>query len=191
MQSKIQEIIVGKSGEAYNKTLENIDDYTSPHEFIKTAYSRYNSDSVNNNLNGLIFEYLVCETLAQQNIMPFYFQATFAHVPNCSFDIVLYHPIWPVVLSLKTSLRERYKQADLEGIALRQVYRKAKQYLITLDAKEADSNRPKIESGDIAGLDDIIVGHRQEYTDLLKELHKNTYQEATEIMPLSGKKIQK
>jgi len=40
-------------------------------------------------------------------------------------------------LTIKTSLRERYKQADLEGLALKQVYRKSKTYLITLSGQES------------------------------------------------------
>ena len=43
--------------------------------------------------------------------------------------------------------RERYKQADLEAIALKYVHRKALSYLVTLEANEAKSVKAKIKSG--------------------------------------------
>ena len=137
-------------------------------------------------INGRIFEYIICETLAYENITPFYYQAKFLHVPNCDFDVALYHPGKTVVLTLKVSLRERYKQADLEGIALRQVYRGANSYLITLNEKEALTNKPKIATGDINGLNDIVLANKSEYTDLLLRISKIKYESAIEIMPISG-----
>ncbi|MDE7137830.1 MAG: hypothetical protein K2O29_05155 [Ruminococcus sp.] len=44
-------------------------------------------------------------------------------MPNVDFDIILYtQEQYPIALSLKTSVRERYKQADLEGVALKNMY---------------------------------------------------------------------
>lgn len=130
---------------------------------------------------------MVAETLMRQNITPFYFQANFSLVPNCTFDFVLYDDRCPVVLSVKVSLRERYKQADLEGNALRQVYRQAKQYLLTLNDSEAKANKPKIESGDISGLAGIIVACKPEYDSLLKELAVKNFIYAQQIVPILGK----
>ncbi len=161
-----------------------------PSQFIGQAWNLYKDNyPSNSSINGRIFEYLVCETLAQSGIFPFYFQAKFHHVPNCEFDIVLYHPRKPVVLSVKTSLRERYKQADLEGMALRQVYRQARQYLITLNAAEAAANRPKIAAGDIIGLDDIIVADNVEYDDLLNRLAAEQFEMAAPVTPIIGRPV--
>ncbi len=115
-------------------------------------------------VNGRIFEYLVCETLAHESIAPFYYQVVFEWVPNANFDLVLYHPRFPVVLTMKTSLRERYKQADLEGMALRQVYRSAESYLITLNHKEAKAVQRKIENREVLGLDGCVIAIEEEYT---------------------------
>lgn len=146
-----------------------------------------NERKSNPSVNGRIFEYLIVETLSQAGIVPIYFQAKFIHVPNCEFDIVLYHNRRPVVLSAKVSLRERYKQADLEGIALRQVYRQASQHLITLSESEAKANEPKIENGDITGLDTIVVATNSEYDDLIESLKGLELQYAEPIMPIIGK----
>lgn len=50
------------------------------------------------------------------------------------------------VFTMKTSWRERYKQADLEGAALHQVYRQAEVYLITMSVGEASGVRNKINN---------------------------------------------
>jgi len=134
-----------------------------------------------------VFEYLVCETLAREGITPFYYQAQFAHVPNADFDVACYHPRRPVVLSMKVSLRERYKQADLEGVALRQVYRNAECYLITLNATEAAWVSRKIADGDVAGLSRCVVANKLEYTNLLGELKRRQFNCATSIMPITGR----
>lgn len=136
-------------------------------------------------VNGRVLEYLVCETLVREQITPFYYQAKFALVPNADFDVVCYNPKRPVVLSMKVSLRERYKQADLEGIALRQVHRNAECYLLTL-SDEAVNVSQKIADGDIAGLNDCLIASKQEYTDLLIRLSARKFSRAKAVMPITG-----
>lgn len=136
-----------------------------------------------------MFEYLVCETLAHEGITPFYYQAKFAHVPNANFDVVCYHPKRPVALSMKVSLRERYKQADLEGLALRQVYRSAECCLITLSAGEAAWVSRKITDGDVAGLSRCVIANEPEYTELLGELKGQQFAHAASIMPITGRAV--
>ena len=131
MQSSICEIISDKAGRIYVLVLSQILKYTDPHSLIHAFYSQYKNEHPNNpSINGKIFEWLVCETLKKENIVPFYYQVEFELIPDTCFDIVLYQKKYPVVFSVKTSLRERYKQADLEAFALRQVYRNSKSFLI-------------------------------------------------------------
>ena len=105
MQSRIHDLVNGKAGEIYRKLVATID-YKSPCKFMEISYEKYKSDyGGDKSTNGRIFEYLVCETLAQQEITPFYYQAKFERVPNVEFDIVLFDPHRPVVLTMKTSLR--------------------------------------------------------------------------------------
>lgn len=118
--------------------------------------------------------------------MPFYFQARFALVPNADFDVICYHPQQPVALSMKVSLRERYKQAVLEGGALQQVYRRARCYLITLSESEAKGVSEKIEKGDINGLDGCVLAHKVAFTELLQELKTCEFTRAEKITPITG-----
>ena len=147
----------------------------------------YNSKYTSNpSINGRIFEYLIAETLVQEKIIPFYYQAKFLLVPNADFDIALYHPQNPVVLTMKTSLRERYKQADLEGMALRNVYRGCETYLITLSESESLNITGKIQDSSIGGLDGCIVASEPEYDEFLKGLQKKTFSVAEPIEPINS-----
>lgn len=91
--------------------------------------------------------------------MPFFLQAQVTFVPNVDFDIVLFKEMQrsPIGISLKTSLRERYKQADLEVVALKYVHRTAENYLISLQSSEVDSVKQKLLHGDLLGLNKIIA----------------------------------
>ena len=188
MQSGIEEILTKKTGEIYRELLEHLS-YHAPSQFIEAGYERYEENYPSNpSINGKIFEYFICEVLVQERIVPFYFQATFAHVPNADFDIVLYHPTKPVILSAKTSTRERYKQAVLEGFALKQVYRNAECHLL-VRSDEYRGIRDKIENGDVPGLTSCMRADRSDFDDLINVLKKREFQFASEIRPLEGKPV--
>ena len=139
-------------------------------------------------MNGRVLEYLICETLKREGITPFYYQAKFKLVPNIAFDLVCYHPDKPVVLAAKVSLRERYKQAVLEGFILGQVYRNSETYLITLSDEQARERR-KLLAGDVVGLADILRADSPDYDDLIEGLKKKTFTLANPIVPLEGKVV--
>ena len=189
MQSKINKLTNSKTDEIYRTIIDHMD-YKSPHQFIESSYKKYQmSYDGDQNTNGRIFEYLICETLAQQGITPFYYQATFERVPNVVFDIVLYDPIRPVLFTTKTSLRERYKQADLEGVALRHVYRQAETYLITMSVDEADSVTNKINDGTVLGITQCVIASNPQYKSLLTKMTQRNFSQAKPITPVAGKHL--
>lgn len=147
-------------------------EYSKPSEYVNILWERYQKiKNKNNNLNGVMFEYILATLCIRENILPLYMGAKVAFVPNVIFDIMFYTAErGPICWSVKTSLRERYKQADLESIALKYVHRKALSYLITLDKKEAKSAKTKIKTGDIIGLEDVIVATSEEFNNLVKNL---------------------
>ena len=139
----------------------------------------------------MIFEYLIAVCLYSKKILPFYIQAKISFVPNATYDIVLYSAEgYPITLSIKTSLRERYKQADLEGLALKNVHRRAKNYLITLSAKEYGGVKKKIQEGDVAGLDKIILADSKEFDDLLSELSQINFIKPEMMEVIKGKVVE-
>jgi hypothetical protein len=149
-------------------------EYEKPSEYIKICWDKYLTyTDKNNNLNGKIFEYILATLCVREGLLPSYLSAKVAFVPNVLFDILFYcAERGPICWSVKTSLRERYKQADLESTALKYVHRKSLSYLITLEVKEAKSVKQKIELGDVIGLDDVIVATSSEFDELVQDLKK-------------------
>lgn len=129
-----------------------------------------------NSLNGKMFELIISTLLVKENLLPLYLQANVAFVPNVDYDCLLYtSDNYPISLSIKTSLRERYKQADLEAVVLKYVHRRAKCYLLTLDIEEAENNKDKIEKGEILGLDDIILCNTNSIDKFIPMLKEYSY----------------
>ncbi|MCY4002036.1 MAG: hypothetical protein OXF84_14695 [Bacteroidetes bacterium] len=174
-----------KSDKIYSELLENIQ-FDRPSNFVNDVLideyvANYPSNS---SINGKVFEYCIVECLMQMDITPFYYQATMSLIPNVNFDIVCYNEISPVVLSCKVSLRERWKQADLEGLAIKQVYRKSKVHLITAATNEQDRLQREIESGTIHGLDSCVLAQSTDFDKLLTDLTKQTFTVAKMIDPI-------
>lgn len=112
------------------------------------------------NMGGRWLEFAMLMALKERKLTPAYWQAEFTPVPNAFNDVT----VWtkehgPIIMSCKTSLRERYKQADLEAVALRSYYPDGKFYLITLDAdkKHLANIRKKLTAGEIVALQTIYA----------------------------------
>lgn len=176
--------IVKSKNKTYNLFIQHIaQDFTTivattPHEYVQTCWDRYktNCPQFNNSLNGNIFETIIATCLYRENILPMFLQAKVAFVPNVDFDIILYtQEQYPIALSLKTSVRERYKQADLEGVALKYVHRKARNYLLMLDSDETRNLKAKKDNGELLGLDEIISANTNEFDLLISTLQNKVY----------------
>lgn len=162
--------------------------YKTPQEYVEKYWNALES-AAKPTLHGNIFEIIIYTLLYRENIRPFYTQAKVAFVPNVNFDALLYCQSTPVSLSLKTSLRERYKQADLEAIALKYVHRKSKCYLLTMDAKEANVQKEKILSGDIIGLDEIVDCTSDDINKLISSLKRMQFTTSRQIDIVKGNLI--
>jgi len=111
-------------------------------------------------MGGSWLEWATLIALKQQGLTPVYWQAEFASVPGNFNDVTLWSKEFgPVIISCKTSLRERYKQADLEAVALRQHYPTGKFFLLTLDAdkKHVARTRKKIADKELLALQAIYA----------------------------------
>lgn len=141
-----------------------------PSECVKDLWDKYNENQdCTNTLNGKIFELIIVTVLVNAGIKPFYTNAKVHFVPGVYYDILLYSENnFPVVLSIKTSLRERWKQADLEALALNNVYRKAESYLLTLNEQETNARINRKDEW--LGLDDIIYCLSDRFDEFIKKL---------------------
>ena len=138
-------------------------------EFIRNYWEKYKEEYENNqSINGGVFEQLIILSLLRENISPIYTQAKLAFVPNVNLDIVLYNRKTPITISAKTTLRERWKQADLEAMATKYVHRQAKCYVLTLSESEVVARRR--DSNSYMGIDAFVLAHTGEYDTLIEEL---------------------
>lgn len=139
-------------------------------EIVADLWARYQAKyESNNNLNGAVFEEIIGYTLSLSKCMPFYMQARVAYVPNVNYDFICYDDnLGPISISAKTSLRERWKQADLEAVALKYVHRNALSYLVTLDSSALQTRVDKL--GDCMGLNDFILATSHRYDELIEEI---------------------
>lgn len=185
-----------KTASVFESLFDEVDfehiQYSSPQDYIAQYWDKYLSTGKHSNtINGNFFEMVIHTLLYREGLIPFYAQAKVAFVPNVKFDTILYTPARPISLSLKTSLRERYKQADLEAIALQHVHRRAESYLLTLDPNEAELCKAKIKDGGIIGLNKIIDCSTSDIDNLIAELHqiKSELAEAQSIKVVTGNLI--
>lgn len=165
--------------------------YEKPSDYISIYWAAFQKHPErNNNLNGKIFEYILATLFVRENILPIYMSAKVAFVPNVIYDIMFYTAErGPICISAKTSLRERYKQADLEAIALKYVHRKALSYLVTLEVNEAKSVKAKIKTGDVIGLDNVIVATSNDFNDLIDELKTFQFSEPPTVKVIESNQI--
>lgn len=157
--------------------------YSKPSEYVSKYWNAYKKNSRNNNSrNGKIFEYILATLCVREGVLPFYMSAKVTFVPNAIFDLMFYSKeVGPICISAKTSLRERYKQAALEGLALKNVHRNALSYLVTLDEKESINVRKKIDRGDIIGLEKVVVATTEEFDELIDKLKTYDFSEPTKV----------
>lgn len=158
----------------------SIDDDLSPADFIKTYWDLYeNHYQGSNSMNGIIFENLVIIALGRAGIENIYVQTELTYVPSAIFDVFLYHPEGSYALSIKTTLRERWKQADLEALAIKQVHKDVKCFVVTLSKKEVSTRRKNDNL--YAGLDGFIIANHQEFNNLVAELVEKRFEVAGKV----------
>ena len=169
-------------------------EYDTPKEYVQKYWDAYNaSGKINNNLNGKLFELIIMTLLFREGIVPFYTPAHVTFVPSIDFDVILYkedqYGHIPYCLSLKTSLRERWKQADLEGEALKKVHRRAKCYLLCLHEDETKRINQKIVSGEAVGIDEVVYCLTDRFDSFIDELKSATYRRSIQVDVVTGKVI--
>lgn len=143
-----------------------------PSQFINKYWTKYKEKfSSNSNFNGSVFEELISIALIREKTLPLYLQAKVTHIPGVNYDCIIYtQDAGPISLSAKTSLRERWKQADLEALALKNIYRKSESYLISMEENEV--RRRKNDSGSVMALNGFILANSDEFDELLWRIKK-------------------
>ncbi len=162
-----------------------------PSEYVNYCWDKYQARAETSNaLNGYIFEYILATVLIRRKLLPLYMQARAAFVPNVDYDLLLYTDrLGPVALSAKTSLRERYKQADLEAIALKYVHPNAKMYLVTLNSNDVTSVMKEIEDGSLTGIDSVVAATTTDFDDLVNKLQELRFTKAPTVPMIEAQSV--
>jgi len=149
---------------------------STPSKYVDFIWKKAELDPrLTRDVRGKFFELLIATCLIRNKILPFFWQAQLEFVPLANFDLVVYtEERGPIVLSLKTSIRERYKQAEFEAQAMKDVHRRAKNFLVTMEKEEALSLQSKIDTGVLAGIDEAIVANENSFDRLIEFLKSLT-----------------
>ena len=127
-----------------------------------------------NSSRGSAYEFLIAFTLLRENISPFYYQVEFNKIAWAEFDLLIFtKEIGPIVFSCKTSLRERWKQAEFEAQLLRREFLKSRSFLLTMDPNES-SVANKIKNGPKSGLEKVMRSNQPAFDRLIDEIKKYT-----------------
>ena len=155
------------------------EEYLNPQTFIIENWNKYQryikNKKVNNNQPGKVFETLFEILLIMENIKIYSKDKIIDGVPLVKPDFLLKkNDNNFIFLSLKTSLRERWKQADWEAIKFKKKYNLTECYIITLEKNEIKSLKRKIDEGLLdGGLDGAYFGLSGDINYLV-DIIKNT-----------------
>ena len=145
--------------------------YKSPSLYNDKIWKLFDSAISDNSARGSAFEFLIAFTLLRENISPFYYQVEFSNIAWAEFDLLIYtEEVGPIVFSCKTSLRERWKQAEFEAQLLKRDFPKSRSFLITMDPKESTvaNNGPK------SGLEKVMRSNQPAFDRILEEVKSYT-----------------
>ena len=188
MESRIAHAIKGKAAETYFQILGKVSLQEYPHQIVKDFWKFYLLEgNPNNSKNGKMFEYIVCECFVQFGVGPFYFQSQFYGLEGDTYDLASWtEDGFPIIVSCKTSLRERWKQAELEGRLLKFRFPKAESYLVTLHREEATKRKQDIKTGVVDGIDQIYLADQPEFDDFTIRMGNAGLRAVEPILPLEG-----
>lgn len=179
-----------KPPDTYISLIESIQEYSGPSSFMRQVESRMGSSNLGNSARGKVFEMAFCEVLAREGIVPFYYQAKFLLRPIVIYDILLFQePNIPWTISLKTSFRERWKQSYAEAVILKAIYPSARNYLVTLDEREARLRQRDIAENLVPELTGCILANTRELDDLVIKMKQQRFSKIVPVQIFDGQEV--
>lgn len=104
--------------------------------------------------SGPLFEMIIGSVIFSAGVSSFYRKTALARVPELEVDFLLLSEDKesPVCIQLTSTLRERYKLADLQAFKIKHYYPGAHVALLTMDSKDVARRDPS----ELKSLDDLI-----------------------------------
>lgn len=149
----------------------------SPSQFITQIFDNIEKKfKPSNTVRGAVFEYLIMCVFFRNDIKPFFYQATLSFVPNLKFDFVLFDTNKnPIIISVKTSASERYKQVELESYVAKQVHKRCRCIFVTYDNESIRFIDRKKQLSEILYIDEAYSAKEKTFNQLIKELSNLDY----------------
>ena len=139
------------------------------YELYKLQFKQTNNKEINNTYNGQAFSIIITYLISREGI-EIYAMDEEIGVPFVKPDIVLKKRDQQMIfLSLKTSLRERWKQADWEAIKFKRKYKNTLCYLLSNNFSEVKNIKKYLQWLD---LDNIYNTSEHDFRILFDELKK-------------------
>ena len=139
--------------------LLNFHEYMNHHHHLLDQYltdNNYHSQS-QKVIRGKIHEYLILFYFQNKGIINLYPQAYLFFIPDIKFDLVLFTQTKRIIaFSIKTCLRDRYRQAMVEAQQLKKLDTRFEFYLLTNNTVETQRLNKKIHQGKIPGINQVI-----------------------------------
>jgi hypothetical protein len=145
---------------------------SAPMLFMNRAWKIYQKIGAHSNSgNGKAFEECLSHIFEKCELTPFYKQASIDLIPVIKYDFVfaMKNDTF-ITISAKTSLRERWRQADLESYVVKTKYHDSKSYLITLSYSEASARNKNKK--DWLGLEEVIIATSDDFISLIRKLER-------------------
>lgn len=144
--------------------------------FLKYCNERSQDKRLRKIRNEKIFQFILVTLFIRENILPFFIDTRVKYVPE-PIPLLLLTSKGHCLISLylTTSYKEFHKLADLEAMALKNVHRISKSFLIALSDDDALQVSQKIIKEDIFGLNDVIVATSEKFNQFISELKAFTF----------------
>ena len=136
-------------------------------EQYKVSFKQKHGNDLNNTFSGQAFEVIVGFLLDRENKQIYSMDEDLEDVPDIRPDFLIKNGSAYTFLSLKTSSRERWKQADWEAIKMKRVYPQTFNVLIMNKSKDVDYVKAKLTRLD---LDACIYSQSNEFDHLIAKL---------------------
>lgn len=118
--------------------------------------------------SGSLFEMLVGSIFMAADLTPFYSSAELMEASGLEMDYLIWNSACdaPVCFQLTSTLRERFKLADLQAFKVKTRYPSAEFHLLTMDSKDVARRK----STTFESLDSLIYCGDTSFDQLLKEV---------------------
>ena len=148
----------------YSSSLHYFSFFWTKYEKYKIEYLRDNGKAINNGFNGQIFEAIFAFLLNREDIKIYSHDEYIDGIKYVKPDFLIKKNEHYIFLSLKVSMRERWKQADWESIKYKEKYPNAVCILIMNDKSEYPGIKRKIQH---LHLDKVYLASSNDIDDMI------------------------